>query len=164
MQSLGPRLIWQLYVNDSGRGLIRSRFVHFRDAEPIAVPEIPPGVPPRPVGAAENGSDILPEEKADQGFADLEHSFITLTIVPGRDRVITTIVIDSIYVLDGWGNPDKRFEILVDKRALAGEDIVFDDGSGSYTVTIGLHPGYGVVEHQVNYTYQWEPSPHIMEA
>ena len=37
VQDLGPRLVWQLYLRNPGEGLARSRFVHFREAEPIAV-------------------------------------------------------------------------------------------------------------------------------
>ena len=56
VQDLGPRLVWQLYVRTPGKGLARSKFVHFREAQPIAVPEVPPGLPPRPMGGTDTGT------------------------------------------------------------------------------------------------------------
>ena len=58
VQDLGPRLVWQVYLRNPGIGLARSRFVHFREAGPITVPDIPPGVPPRPSGGIETESDL----------------------------------------------------------------------------------------------------------
>jgi hypothetical protein len=166
VQSLGPRLIWQVYVRDPGKGLILSKFVHFREAEPIAVPDVPPGVPPRPVGGAESGSDILTEQNPDEFYPDLNESFLTLTLAPGRDRLITTVVIDSVYLMDSWGNPNRSFEVGIDQPALSGGAIVFDSAAGTYTVIIGLNPGLGPppAQFQVNYTYRWDPAQAIMDA
>ena len=58
VQDLGPRLVWQLYLRNPGEGLARSRFVHFRESGPITVPDIPPGVPPRPSGGVETESTL----------------------------------------------------------------------------------------------------------
>src|SRR5207248_11596265 len=57
VQDLGPRLVWQLYLRNPGAGLARSRFVLFQDAAPISVPDIPPGVPPRPTGGVETDAE-----------------------------------------------------------------------------------------------------------
>ena len=43
-------------LRNPGTGLARGRFVHFRETGPITVPDIPPGMPPRPSGGSETES------------------------------------------------------------------------------------------------------------
>lgn len=59
VQELGPRLCWQLYVARPGEGLAQSRFVMFREADPVAAPGLPPNAPPRPEGGVESGSQTV---------------------------------------------------------------------------------------------------------
>ena len=42
VQDLGSGLVWQLYLRNPGEGIAVSRFVHFRESAPIAVPEVRP--------------------------------------------------------------------------------------------------------------------------
>jgi hypothetical protein len=55
LQSLGPRLVWQLYVHRPGAALALSKMVMFRDADSLA-PGTAPTAPPRPAGGTETGA------------------------------------------------------------------------------------------------------------
>lgn len=102
VQSLGPRLIWQLYLRDPGAGLARSRFIRFRDAEPVVVPEVPPGCEPRPKGGTDTGttSSDLPWDGTRDTY------YVAIIVQAGPDRRITALSIDSISDLEGGGKDD----------------------------------------------------------
>jgi len=58
VQDLGPRLVWQYYLREPGEGLGLSRFVQFAAEQPISVPDVPPGLPPKPAGGKDSGSGV----------------------------------------------------------------------------------------------------------
>jgi hypothetical protein len=59
LQSLGPRLVWTLYVNRPGDRLATSKLVMFRESTASAVGDVP-GAPPKPQGGSEAGSLTVP--------------------------------------------------------------------------------------------------------
>lgn len=105
VQDLGPRLVWQLYLRNPGEGLARSRFVHFRESGPVAVPDIPPGVPPRPSGGVETES--VSTSLKWQALAGGGGTWaITIVVRAGADRDVTGVRIESITDLQGGGKED----------------------------------------------------------
>jgi hypothetical protein len=155
VQDLGPKLVWQVYVRNPGVGLARSRFVHFREAEDVAVPEVPPGVPPRPAGGSETGSTSATVK----WHGPSGKYYVTIVIKPGEDRVVTAVRIDSITDLEDGGKDD---------LAPAPNNDV-DLGSSwnparrTFTANIGVLPGDSAPV-QVAYTYTWEPSDSVLDA
>jgi hypothetical protein len=155
VQDLGPRLVWQLYLRNPGEGLARSRFVHFREAQPIAVPEIPPGVPPRPSGGVETDSAST-SIKWDGGRGLY---FVTIVVKPGADRVVTGVRIDNLTDLEGGGKEDEapaphnEFDL----------GSTWDPATQTFTANIGILPGDSLTV-QVAYTYTWEPSESVLAA
>jgi hypothetical protein len=153
VQELGPRLVWQLYLRDPGAGLARSRFVHFRESGPITVPDIPPGVPPRPAGGVETES--VATSLKWNGAKRLY--YVTIVVKPGADRVVTGVRIDTITDLESGGKDDEA-------PAPHNE---FDLGSSwdpvarTYTANIGILPGDSLAV-QVAYIYTWDPSPSVI--
>jgi hypothetical protein len=151
-QDLGPRLVWQLYVCNPGAGLARSRFVHFREAEPIAVPEVPPGMPPRPKGGTDTGttSSDLHWDAAHSCFV------VTLVVQTSADRVVKAVSIDSLTDLEGGGKddtaPSPRNDIQFNKH--------WDEATATYTVSVGILPGDSA-SLNVGYTYTWDPAPAV---
>ncbi len=133
VQDLGPRLVWQLYLRNPGDGLARSRFVHFQEAAPISVPDIPPGVPPRPTGGVE----------ADTESTSLRYNsarglyYVSIVVKPGEDRDVTGVRIESITDLEGGGKDDKapapHNEIDLGSS--------WDPGTRTYTANIAVLPG-----------------------
>jgi len=159
VQDLGPRLVWQLYVSNPGEGLARSRFVHFRESAPIVVPDIPPGVPPRPTGGIETDSvstSLLWKQLA----SDKGVYYVAIVIRPGADRDVTGVRIDNITDLEGGGKDDKS-------PAPHNEYDVgspgWDPGTRTYTANIAVLPGDSL-SVQVNYSYTWEPSESVLAA
>ncbi|SFH49962.1 hypothetical protein SAMN05216299_1177 [Nitrosospira sp. Nsp14] len=155
VQDLGPRLVWQLYLRNPGTGLARSRFVHFRETGPITVPEIPPGVPPRPSGGVESEStstSIL----YDSGR---KMYYVTIVVKPGDDRDVAGVRIDNITDLEGGGKddlspaPHNEFDL----------GSTWDPGTRTYTAKLGVLPGDSAPV-QVNYSYVWKPSESVMAA
>ena len=155
VQDLGPRLVWQLYVRRPGQGLARSRFVHFREAEPIAVPELPPGLPPRPMGGIDTGttSSMLRYDGARKTY------YVTLVVQPGADRKVTSVSIDSITDLEGGGKDD----LAPSPRNDLQWGSAWDPTGGKYTTNIGILIGDGS-SVSISYTYAWEPSGAVMDA
>jgi hypothetical protein len=155
VQDLGPKLVWQVYLRGPGAGLARSRFVHFRESGPITVPDIPPGVPPRPTGGAEteSASTSIKWDGAKRMW------YVTVVIKPGADRDVTGVRIETITDLEGGGKDDEA-------PAPHNE---FDLGSTwnpatrTYTANIGVLPGDSPTV-QVSYTYTWVPSASVMAA
>lgn len=155
VQDLGPRLVWQVYLRDPGQGLARSRFVHFRESGPITVPDIPPGVPPRPSGGTDTGA-MSTSLKWD---GSREMYYITVVVKPGADRVVTGVRIDSLTDLEGGGKEDEapaphnEFDL----------GSTWDPTSGTFTANIGVLPGDSLTL-QVAYTYTWEPAASVLAA
>ncbi len=155
VQDLGPRLVWQIYVRDPGRGLARSRFVHFRETGPIVVPDIPPGVPPRPSGGVESESTSTNIK----WHAGRGKYYVTIVIKPGGDRVVSGVRIESITDLEGGGkddlapSPNNEFDF----------GSTWDPATRTFTANIGILPGDGT-SVQVAYTYTWEPSESVLAA
>jgi len=153
VQDLGSRLVWQLYVRAPGAGLARSRFVHFREAEPIAIPDVPPGLPPRPRGGTDTGST-----SADLQFNSTLGPFVRLVVTVGPDRVATAISIDSITDLEGGGKDDPapapRNDLQANKQ--------WDEATHTYTVDIGVLPG-DASSLSITYTYAWDPAGVVMD-
>jgi len=154
VQDLGPRAVWQTYIRNPGAGLARSRFVHFRKSEPIAPPEIPPGVPPKPQGGIDTGSTSSNVETDTNRRTD----YVTLTIQTTPDRVITAVTIDSITDLEGGGKddpaPSPKNEVQWGHH--------WDEATHTFTVNVGTLIG-DALNVTINYTYSWEPTTDILE-
>ncbi len=153
-QDLGPALIWQLYVRNPGEGLAQSEFVHFRPAEPISIPEIPPGMQQRPRGGSDTGTttSALEWDVARQTWC------APLAVQVGADRVVKAVVIDSITDLEGGGKddpaPSPRNDIQWNSE--------WDETTRTFTTKIGLTIG-DAVSVSVNYTYTWDPAGPVMD-
>lgn len=154
VQDLGPRAVWQLYLRDPGAGLARSRFVHFREAAPIAPPDVPPGLPPKPQGATDTGS----------ASATLEWDstrrtwFAALVVQTTSDRVVTAVSIDSITDLESGGKED---EAPVPKNATQWGG-AWNEATHTFTVNIAIHPG-DTRSVSLTYTYSFEPSRTVLD-
>lgn len=156
VQSLGPRLVWQLYVRNPGAGLARSKFVHFKENEPIADPGAPPATKPRPGGGIDTGSTSA---KLEFDPDPTRLHFVKLVVSTGSDRKITAVSIDSITDLEGGGKedyaPSARNGVQWDQK--------FDKATNTFTVNIGVMPGDSV-SVQVNYTYTYDAGPDLIAA
>ena len=155
VQSLGPKLVWQLYLREPGVGLAGSRFVHFREGSPITVPDIPPGVPPRPAGGTETESTTT--SILWNGAKKLY--YVTIVVKPGADRVVTGVRIESITDLESGGKDDKapaphnEFDL----------GSTWDPTTQTFTAMIGILPGDSA-SVQVAYSYTWKPSDAVLSA
>lgn len=158
VQDLGPALVWQLYLRDPGRGLAQSRFVHFREAEQIAVPDIPPGVPPRPKGGMDGGqtTSAITIEKGPDG---VDRYWVTIKITVGADRQVTGITIDQISDLS---EPDKEDASPSPIQGVPTPSPVFSAATNTWICKAAVAPGnsYSV---SVAYTYRWDPAKAIMD-
>jgi len=155
VQDLGPRLVWQLYLRNPGAGLARSRFVHFRETGPITVPDVPPGVPPRPSGGVETESastSILWDGSRDMYY-------VTIVVKPGADRDVTGVRIESISDLEGGGKDDLA-PAPHNEYDLGSS---WDPATRTYTAKLGVLPGDGA-SVQVTYSYTWMPSESVLGA
>ena len=85
VQDIGPSLVWQIYICEPGSGLATSKLVHFREPSDIAIPDVPPGAPPRPVVDTDTGSGSSNVE----WNAQRNTSFVTVQVAPGPGRVVT---------------------------------------------------------------------------
>jgi|GEM_PF-1062031 len=164
VQDLGPKAVWQLYVRNPGRGLAMSRFVHFREAEQVALPDIPPGVPPRPEGGIESGSTsstILYDQQWTVEVDGVEFSiyYVSVKITTTADRKITAVSIDSITDLESNSKDDYAPSALNQYQRNGN----FDDSTNTYTVDIAIRPGDSQ-SVSVGFTYSWEPSEKVLTA
>lgn len=155
VQDLGPKLVWQLYLRNPGAGLARGRFVHFRETGPITVPDIPPGMPPRPSGGSETESTSTSIK-----WDGTRHVYyVTIVVKPGADRVVTGVRIDNITDLEGGGKddlspaPHNEYDL----------GSTWDPATHTFTANIGILPGDGA-SVQVSYNYTWEPSESVLAA
>jgi hypothetical protein len=155
VQELGPRLVWQLYLRNPGEGLARSRFVHFQEAAPISVPDIPPGVPPRPTGGVETDSEST--SLLYDGNASVY--YVSIVVKPGDDRDVTGVRIESITDLEGGGKDDKA-PAPHNELDLGSS---WDPGTRTYTAKIAVLPG-DAASVQVAFSYTWKPSEKVMAA
>jgi hypothetical protein len=155
VQDLGPKLVWQVYLRDPGTGLARSRFVHFRESGPITVPDIPPGVPPRPAGGTE--TEAMSTSILWNGAKRVY--YVVIVVKPGGDRVVTGVRVDSISDLEGGGKDDEapaphnEFDL--------GSS--WDPATRTFTANIAILPGDSATV-QVAYTYTWDPSETVIAA
>ncbi len=156
VQDLGPRLVWQTYLRNPGDGLALSRFVHFREAGPIAVPDLPPGVPPRPSGGVDTGS-----VQTTIGWnGAVGHYFVAVTVQAGPDRQVESVRIDSISDLEGGGKEDRSPSPI---NEVSTQSPTWDPATGTFTAYIAVLPGDSQAV-QVNYSYRWEPSAAVIQA
>ena len=102
VQDLGPRLIWQLYLHNPGNGLAVSKFVHFLEGQNISVPQVPDGVPVKPVGGSDTGTvqaHIIQD-------ATTKVYYVDLVVNTGPDRQIKALRIDTLTDLESGGKDD----------------------------------------------------------
>lgn len=92
LQSLGPRLVWQLYVKRPGERLALSKLVMFREADPVA-PVSFPNAPPKPQGGTEAGTQTLTVQKS--GPLGLVRT-IELVIPADPSREFTGLTVDNL--------------------------------------------------------------------
>jgi hypothetical protein len=152
VQDLGPRLVWQLYLRNPGEGLARSRFVHFREAEPISVPEVPPGVRPRPRGGIDTGSSSATLQQDGGGW------YVNLVIQPGPDRRVRSVQIDSLTDLEGGGKDDKAPSPVNS----AQWDTNWDEATNTFSSKIRVARGDSS-RVSLTYTYQWDPAGRVLD-
>jgi hypothetical protein len=85
LQEMGPRLVWQLYLCQPDRDLLKSRLVMFRESDPITDPTQLPNAPPKPKPVDETGMATgkpvsgtltlrLPKYQDFRGHADAAHT------------------------------------------------------------------------------------------
>ena len=151
VQELGPRLVWQLYLRNPGTGLARSRFVHFRESEPISVPDVPPGVRPRPKGGTDTGStnaNLIPIGN---------NYYARLRITTGADRQITGVTVDTVTDLEGGGKDDRAPAPKND----APRNVHWDAGTHTFSAEVAIERGDSDAV-AISYTYSFEPSPLVM--
>lgn len=158
VQDLGASLVWQLYVRDPGRGLAQSRFVHFRESEPLSIPDIPPGVPPRPKGGLDQGQSTS-AITIEKGPDNIDRYWVTIKITVGADRLVTGITIDQISDLS---EPDKEDASPSPIQGVPTPSPIFNAATNTWICKAAIAPGnsYSV---SVAYTYRWEPSKAIMD-
>jgi hypothetical protein len=153
VQDLGPRLVWQIYLRNPGEGLARSRFVHFRETGPIVVPDIPPGVSPRPSGGIESES-VSTSLKYD---SNRKQYYVTIVVKPGDDRDVTGVRIDNITDLEGGGKDDEA-PAPHNEYDLGSS---WDPNTRTFTANLGVQPGDSETV-QLSYSYTWKPSESVM--
>jgi hypothetical protein len=157
VQSLGPNLVWQLYVSYPGDGLARSRYVQFAEAQPVARPSEPPAVRPQPTGGVERGT-VSAQLKRDttKPLTDPMAYFVTLKVQVPPDQEILAVSIESITDLEHLGKTDYAPSPSGGSRpgSLQG---------GVYTIELGVLPG-DAESVSVTYQYTWQPSKATMDA
>jgi hypothetical protein len=148
LQSLGPRLVWQLYVKRPGERIALSKLVMFREADPVA-PASFPSAPPKPVGGTEAGSQTI----AVQGVGG--NKFIELVLPEDASREYTAVTIDSISDTD----PDKDSTAPgVVEATDAGQQ---DDADRVWRYTFKVTGSAKAVN--VTYSIHFEPSKEVLD-
>lgn len=155
VQNLGPRLVWQLYVREPGRGLALSKFVHFQEASPVATPSQPPATKPRPAGGTDTGTTVA----ALQWDNGRKTYFVTVVVTTGSDRRVTAVSIDSITDLEGGGKEDYAPSARNDVQWAQS----YDAATGTFKVNIGILPG-DAASVQIGFTYVYDAGPSVLTA
>jgi len=138
LQSMGPRLVWQLYLCNPGLGLRKSRLVMFRESDPVTVPDQIPGAPPRPQDAEENSSlTITPTGNQ-----------IVLNLPRYADRDLKAVTVLEIMDASPGKDPDPP--------AITGPGVL-DAASTPNTYTFPIDAG-SADRIIVNYLAQYQPS------
>jgi hypothetical protein len=148
VQELGPRLVWQLYLRNPGTGLARSRFVHFREAEPIAVPDVPPGVRPRPKGGTDTGTT-----NANLDFVSGAGYYAKIRITTSGDRKITGVTVDSVTDLEGGGKDDNAPA----PRNELPRNAYWNAATNTFSADVAISKGDSDAV-AIAYTYSYDPS------
>ena len=154
VQDLGPKLVWQLYLRNPGRGLSRSSFVHFRASGRIFHNEsdLPPGAPPKPTGGLETESTAT-SVRIRYVRTFIQVHYVTIVVKTGPDRVIKGVRIDRIMDLGG-GRKDDVSPAPLNQYDLGS---TWDESTRTFTADIAIAPGDSS-SVQVTFTYTWEPS------
>jgi len=129
--------------------------VLFQDAAPISVPDIPPGVPPRPTGGVETDA----ESTSLLWDASRGVYYVSIVVKPGEDRDVTGVRIESITDLEG-GVKDDKAPAPHNEYDLGSS---WDPNTRTYTANIGVLPGDSA-SVQVAFSYTWKPSEKVMAA
>lgn len=155
VQDLGPRLVWQLYVSKPGEGLALSKFVMFQEAQPIAVPDVPPGSPPRPEGRVTTGTSTSDVKVWNNPVDGLDYWVFDIRVAAEKDYVARTVTIDGLSDASPGGKDDVS-------PGFGGAVFVSNpDGvpaDGSVVFRISLAPGTAEMV-TVQYTLFADPSP-----
>jgi hypothetical protein len=142
LQSMGPRLVWQLYLCNPGQQLRKSRLVMFREADPVTVPDQIPGAPPRPQDVEENGSlTITPT--GDQ---------ITINLPRYADRDLRAVTVLEIMDASPGKDPDPP--------SVTGPGVL-DAAATPNTYTFPIDAG-SAERIVVNYLAQYQPSANAL--
>ncbi len=88
LQSMGPHLVWQLYLCSPGRNLVTSRMVMYPEASPVSTPHLPPGAPPAPEPSQETGVQVVGVSQP--------NGVITLSFPAYADRVLKSVIINDV--------------------------------------------------------------------
>jgi hypothetical protein len=146
VQSLGPRVVWQLYVGQPGAGLAQSRLVMFREADPVSAPGLPPNAPPKPVGGTESASQTV---EITSGPA------VVITVPKDPAREVTSMVVDSIVDAAPEGKSPSAPGITPDiYQRIEGADRV------SFRFSVVPGSAYSTT---VQYTLHYEPSAAVLQ-
>lgn len=156
VQRLGPRLVWQLYVSYPGRGLARSRFVHFLESQTVTVPSDPPAIRSRPAGGLDGGN-VSAQLKLDNNKPpnDPMRYYVTLSIQVPPDRQIVAVSIESISDMENLGKEDYA-------PSATGGSRPGTLSNGVYKVDLGVYPG-NAESVSVTYQYRYEPSASALQ-
>jgi len=159
VQSLGPRLVWQVYVCNPGDGLAQSRFLMFSEAEPLAIPDLPPGAPPRPEGTLESGSQQVDFDVWRYPLDNRLYYVFDLRIATDKFRDVRSVVIESL----SDPNPGKNAVAPTVAPTVYVQDPDGPPADGVTVFRFSVAPGtaYGAV---VNYTIRCDPSADALAA
>ncbi len=146
LQSLGPRLVWTLYVNRPGDRLALSKLVMFREASPSPVGEAP-GAPPKPQGGSESGTLTVPIDTSPNP------DVIVLKLPKDPAKDFTPPIVDSI--VDANPGKDATPPSVIGPAGEADEN-----GIISYRIQVKAGSARTVT---VNYTRHYQPSPAVMQ-
>ncbi len=149
VQSLGPRLVWQVYVMDPGRRLAVPNFLHYRPEEFIAT-----GGTERPKsGSVEATITTAAFQSETELFGqDVGTWWIKIPVTPGPDREPISLLVNDLQP----AKAGKYHPLAVYADSFAPE--VSENGD-TYTfyVRVGYHDGY-TSHANVSYTWRFRPT------
>ena len=149
LQSIGPRLVWQLYVGSPGRRLVQSRLVMFREADPASAPDLPPNAPPRPTKGPLTGTQTV-----DAHHTSTTEGTITIQVAKEQSKTLTAIIVDAIHDAKPGGKATAP--------ALLADGYAIDDSDAHlvrYTLPIAPGTASSVV---VSFTVHYAPSASLI--